>query len=296
MPQPNQLTGREYKLLLAMQLFPGEPSLDLANAFWTKHLTPVIAKQLGPHDGKPRHDKGFKEDKTERRQVRYYDAVPRVLAARDYTLRERASSAEGAAERQVTLKLRMPDQFVVAGTRLHDPADGFDVKLEEDIAPLAAAEDDRADDAEIALATPRSIRSRFALSVSQSISAGRGLARLHDAFGLYPRLKDNLRAVKGPISADETLHQGPEISEVAFQGAKVDLGDGIEGKFALTLWHFRPDAARRDVAEISFRCKFDGAMPGDAARRALTLFIAMQEDPALLDLRSSSKTALALPR
>lgn len=296
MLQPNQLTGREYKLLLAMRAFPGEPSLALANGLWKARLIPIIGKHLGPHEGQNRHNKGFKQERAEERQVRYYDAPSRVLADNDYVLRERRTS--GAGKRKVTLKLRMADQFVVAGTQLHDSAEGIDTKFEEDIAPLAAAADDHPEDVPIALATPRSIRSRFALKVSQSIPAGRALAELQHALELYPRLEGNLLAqAKGRLMPGQRLHGGPEIREIAFEGAKVELGDDIKGKFTLSLWYFPREAARRDVAEISFKCGFDGAMPGGAARRALTLFIAMQEDLAdILDLRGSSKTALALPR
>jgi len=293
----DRLTGREYKLLIAMRQFPGEASLPRANAFWKDRLIPVIGRHLGPQDGQSRHNKGFKDEKTEERRVLYYDAPSRVLAENDYTLRDRRPAGEGG-KRKVTLKLRMADQFVVAGTRLHNDGEDLQTKLEEDIAPLAAAADDRTDAAQIALAKPRSIRSRFARSVSRTIAADRPLSQLQHALELFPRLEENLNAdATGRLMPGEKLLAGPEIREVGFAGAKVDFGDGAIGKFTLTLWYFRPDAARRDVAEISFRCAFDGAMPGAAARRALTLFVAMQDELGdVLDLQGSSKTALALPR
>jgi hypothetical protein len=116
---------------------------------------------------------------------------------------------------------------------------------------------------------------------------------------LYPTLEDDLRVLGANGLQESTrLRPGPHIHEVALKGAEVDLGQDIQGKFALSLWYFLPlgdDLPK--VAEISFKCALhDGRMPRGAARRALALFIGMQEELRdWVDLRRASKTALALP-
>ena len=99
------------------------------------------------------------------------------------------------------------------------------------------------------------------------------------------------------LSPAVELRSGPTIREFVFKGAKVRLGDGNVGKFALTLWRFEPGGPVPDVVEISFKCRItDGHMSGASARRALNLFNGLQEDLGdWLNQRNSSKTALALP-
>jgi hypothetical protein len=223
-----------------------------------------------------------------------------VLTHTDYSLRERADlidEQEDDTSRQLTLKLRTPDLSFTAMTDLPGSRPGAKTKLEEDIAPIAVVAP-AAKGKSVALAEPRSIRSRFSLSTSQSVRSEAFPKTLGALFGLYPTLKANL---KQPASeqrdASAPLRAGPDIDEVVLTGAEVDLGQSVKGSFALTLWYFLPERTTPKVAEISFRCALDGGqMPRAAAGRALSLFIGMQEAlGGAVNLSETSKTALALP-
>lgn len=289
----HELAAREYKLLLE----PGfELSLKAARAFWQRRLRPIIAARLDRRDGGESRDEGDFESVGER-IIRFRDTPGCVLTGCDYALRERLSAAGETAEasrREITLKLRMPDLFVVAATDLPGSQADAQTKFEEDIAPLEIAEPDRRGQS-VAIASPRSMRSRFALSTSQTIEGPP--QTLAQAFALFPTLEDNLQSRGAQFSPGDQLCDGPIIREFVCKGAKVRLGDGIAGKFALTLWQFDSTGPAGGIAEISYKCKTpDGIMPGNAARRAFDLFIGLQEDLAdSVDRHHASKTALVLP-
>ncbi len=121
---------------------------------------------------------------------------------------------------------------------------------------------------------------------------------LAHAFELYPTLRnDLLRAYPDGIRSDTKLDRGPEISELVFKEAEVDLGDGVTAEFSLTLWYFKSKTSAPRVAEISFKCKVkDGYVPRGAAARARKLFVGMQEKLGdWVNFEEQSKTALALP-
>ncbi|MFA1623292.1 hypothetical protein ACDY96_10770 [Rhizobium mongolense] len=283
----HKLDGREYKLLLNADRFSNDPS-GTVDRFWSRAMIPLIDKQRDEEDGKPRPDGGF--DREPERRVRYWDTNDCFLTRADLTLRERQEAAKPA---EITLKYRMPDQFVVADCLLD--AGGPDLKgsFEEDIAPL---EVDNPSDGErpVAIAPSRSIRSRFALSITRDAIWSEPVT-LADIAHLVPSLRDHLLASGQPLNPHSRLIPGPSIADRVFKGAAVHLGANVTGKFALTLWFF--DAAPPKVAEISFKCETkNGEMPGKAARRALKLFIGMQTELGdWVSADFSSKTALALP-
>lgn len=293
----HELKAREYKLLLEPRSAP-QPSLEAVGAFWERQLRPIIVRRLDPRDGnKPRHEQTFLT--VEERLIRFRDTQGCVLTNKDYALRERVSAhsdARAASIGEITLKLRMPDMFVVASTDLSGSEGGAQTKLEEDIAPLEIS-DPHHQNGSIAVSRPRSMRSRFSLSTSQACPAGRRPCTLADIFVLFPTLEDQLQRAGARFSPSHVLYDGPLIREFVFKGAKVRLGDNITGKFALTLWQFGDAEQEQEIAEISFKCKtLDGLMPGNAARRAFDLFIGLQEDLANgINLHHASKTALALP-
>lgn len=117
-------------------------------------------------------------------------------------------------------------------------------------------------------------------------------------FRLFPTLKANLQASGAAVSPRLVLRSGPLTRETVFRGARVRFGDGIVGRLALTHWHFDDASAPVPrIAEISYSCDLTKRpMTREAARRALTLFIGLQDGlRELVDLRHASKTALALP-
>ncbi len=132
----HELDAREYKLLLNPDRFQKTPSEIVANTFWQERLKPIIQK-LGDRDGEARHDGRF--GAPSERIVRFWDTPTCLLTQADFALRERLPAENGtpvSQQPEITLKLRMPDLFVVAATAL--PGTGGDPRttLEEDIAPL----------------------------------------------------------------------------------------------------------------------------------------------------------------
>lgn len=292
----HELDAREYKLLLNPDRFQKTPSETVANTFWQERLKPII-QTLGSRDDEARHDGRF--GAPSERIVRFWDAPNCLLTQADFALRERLPAENGmpTSERpEITLKLRMPDLFVVAATALPGSDKDARTTFEEDIAPLEV-DDPQPDKSSVIVPARRSIRSRFSLSTTQTVEWGEPHRTLGGLQSLFPTLRDNVESLQTEFRPSTALVCGPEIRELVFKGARVKLGDDIVGKFSLTLWHFGPTHSAPTVAEISFKCAIvDGDMPGKAARRALALFVGMQTDLGnLVNSKHSSKTALALP-
>lgn len=286
------LEAREYKMLLKPEHFSGHPTKEDANTFWTTRLRPIVRKALGTRRSK----KSF--DKPEERRVQYWDTPDCMFTRSDLALRRRRSVVSRTSDEvdELTLKFRMPDYFIVASTDMSVERKK-DTKLEEDIAPLEVEDPDARENA-VVLPAKRSTRSRFAMSSVVDIDE-RGLSKTGRALRTYfPTLDDIIdpglsRSMKKPLKG------GPKIVEYVFKGPQAILADELKADFTLTIWRFRDDgdngAAR--VAEISFRYEIpDGEKAGTAARSALKLFVAMQEQlKDLVNPDHSSKTALALP-
>ena len=293
----HELDAREYKLLLNPDRFRESPE-TVADTFWEEHLKPLIDERLGLRNGSvPRHEERF----TERRErvVRFWDAPDCILTRADVALRERMSVDEkddSDVRPEITLKMRMPDLFVVATTELHGSRDNARTTFEEDIAPLEVDDPTPGKQSVVIPAKP-SIRSRFALSTRQSADWSASQCTLGGLWELFPTIFELIKASGGQAAPATKLVSGPTIRELVFKGARVKLGAGVVGKFTLTLWYFGSQQPDPTVAEISFKCAtIDGDMPGAAARRALTLFVAMQTRlGGWVNSEHSSKTALALP-
>jgi hypothetical protein len=296
--KPHVLEAREYKLLLDPTKFAGEPA-ELAGTFWDEQLKPIIEARLEPRDsGKPRARKAFEERK--HRRIRFRDTPACLLDRFDYSLRERVGLVGGReddASRQMTLKLRTPDLSFTAATDLPGALSGARTKFEEDVSPLQVARA-AGKGKTLALAEPRSTRSRFSLSTTQMVVSAAFPKTLGGLLALYPTLEDYLDEAPETDRADDApLVSGPDIDETVLTGAQVDLGQSVKAGLALTFWYFQ-GANQPTVAEISFRCELDaaGQMPRTAARRARTLFVGLQDGlGAWLSSRDTSKTILAQP-
>ena len=272
------LDGREYKVLLN----PDRIGTDKAaiDAFYEDRLRPILAsgdRRIGGKFGKPSV-----------REIHFFDTADRVLDRASFALRRRSNGGDA----EVTLKLRTPDIFVVAATKL--PAKhrrDAETTFEEDVAPLEVA----TKRSEVKVADPPSIHSRFALSTKQPLRGD--LKNLRSVSRLYPTLHDNLRRARVGFEPSEAILEGPTIRELVFDGLCVDLGGSAAAALVLTLWELAPPAKIGRVTEVSYRCRIvKGRMPGKVAREALALFLALQTGlGAFLELRYPSKTALALP-
>ncbi len=299
------IDGREYKLLLDPAAFAGKPYEEAAQAFWRDKLKPLIDDSLDPKLGGGGRAEGALKLK-KRRLVFFLDTAEGHLADRKIALRSRALFEDGEFEEvpEVTLKFRTPD--ILRSVEYRHVAYTHDGKtvLEEDIAPLQVQRGDGSTTA----AKPRSIRSQFSVSTKRDIRAR--LETLGDVFSCFRALRELFERPDGV--ADAKLDPGPTIFEWVFQFAKVDLGRRLDGKdfdaeFGFTFWCLQEAGAKGHpfgsdtsslkprVAEISFDFETDdGRMDAQAAERALTLFIAMQ-DKLRMNRRETSKTALGLP-
>jgi hypothetical protein len=287
------IDGREYKLLLKPKKFTGDPSAALANAFWTDHLKPIIRDHLDERSGGKARFKG-EFDQAKIRNVRFWDTKGRALASCDLSLRQRGKASGARSAQEMTLKLRTSDLFISGLAAVPGSKPDAKTKLEEDISPLQVQ---RSGPGRHVVADYGTTRSRFSRSTTQGIAADAVPSTLAQACELFPSLKQNLvrHEVRG-LDLKARLVPGWAIEEHVFKGATVELGGGIKGEFALTLWYFEKRGRTPDVSEISFRCEIDGLMPLPSAQRAHSLFVAMQEELAdWANTQDSSKTALALP-
>lgn len=272
----HELEGREYKILLDPKSVGADPAA--IDAYFETRLREILCR------GKTRKLEG-RLRASNIRVVQFFDTKAGVLDAASYALRHRTSN-KGA---EITLKLRMPDYFVVAATDLQGRDDDARTSFEEDIAPLEVM----ARDGMVRLAEPRSIRSRFALSTKQRFKGD--LARLGDAFAFYPTLARNLRNAGMGSDRETPLCAGPTVHEQVFDGPVMQFDGDVAAKLVLSFWTLSPPAVTDRVAEMSFRCPTRGGrMPGKAALAALDLFLDLQRELDV-ELRYASKTKVALP-
>ncbi len=144
------------------------------------------------------------------------------------------------------------------------------------------------------VAKPRSARSQFSRSTTQSVSADKVPASLAGIIRLYPSFEDELRAAAGgTVDISVTLDPSPEYRELVYKSSKLDITDDLKARFALTLWY--KGVQNQDqpaVAEISFEYDVkNGEVANKAARRVLALLLAMQDLP-WANAAAPTKTAL----
>ncbi|MBD9491486.1 hypothetical protein [Ensifer sp. ENS11] len=280
------LAAREYKLLLKASEFQAEPTLQSANAFWTSRIAGIVS--LIDEEPEP-------FERVVHRTIRFWDTADCVLSRNDLILRTREEMDENfvsAGTFETTLKLRMPDQFVVATTSFAEDGEGPETKFEEDIGPLEVVGPGAG--TRVIVPVKRSTRNRFSLSTTIEGNPQQRPVRLADVFGMFPGVGDLI----GEQATSADLVGGSMIHEYAFKRAKAKFSDNIDGKFTLSLWCFDGPEAKPSVAELSFTCETqNGTMPGKAAHGAYRLFIAFQNQLAdIVDSENASKTALALPK
>lgn len=271
------LDSREYKLMLEPARFDFKNPGKTVDAFWEQKLTAIITDALGKtKKGKARSKGSF--DETRERQTVFRDTKECALNAVGYSVRERTKIKNNKLDpdsREMTLKFRTAD-VLIAQEAL--PEKGK-TKLEEDIVPLLVRKVDPSGKETGAFARPPSMRSIFSVSLTEDLEPGDVFATVADIAKHFKDLADRLERAGGKdIAFNAALFKGPTFHELVFKGATVDLGD-VEGEFDLSLWyregHFKAEAPA--LAELSFKYDVkDDAAVGEAARRALRLFKALQ--------------------
>jgi hypothetical protein len=288
-----ELDSREYKLMLEPKRFAGGAPQQAVRRFARDQLEPAVRRAFGDKAAEALKDKGM--GLGERRSVRFFDTDDCALIKNGFALRERVDlNQEGrpAAKPKITLKFRSSDLFLAADMPLAARAGAKDVesKLEEDLGALAV----RAASGEAIVAMPRSSRSQFSRSTTQTVDRHAIPRTLEDVEDLYPKFDDELRLVAGESDMSASLKASPEYRELVYRSSMIDLAKDTKSSFALTIWY--EGANNRDrpaLAEISFAYDTDdGSVPAEAARRARELLLAMQ-DLDWADPGSPTKTALA---
>jgi hypothetical protein len=288
-----ELDSREYKLMLDPDRFAGEAPEKAVEDFIRDQLEPAIRTSFGDDAADELAAKGV--DLEKRRSVRFWDTEACALNSNGFAFRERIDLSEDdspTSDPEITLKFRSPDLFLAADMRLEarERAEEPDSKLEEDVGPLSLTNGSE----ERVVSVPRSTRSQFSRSTSQTIDPDALPRTLGDIGRLYPTFSDELRFAAGEINLGTALRPGPEYRELVYKSSKLDLAKHTKAEFSLTLWY--EGAGNRTepaLAEVSFSHAADyGEVPAVAAQRARQLLLAMQ-DLAWAEPGAPTKTALA---
>jgi hypothetical protein len=275
-----ELDSREYKLMLDPAKFAGIEPRQAVERFTTEQLAPAVRKGWNGDAASELAGKGLEVG--ERRIVRFWDASGCPLYTHGFAWRARVDTdANGATadEVELTLKFRSPDAFLAVGTRLTPGrlARNADSKLEEDLGPVAV----KSGPVQALVASPRGARSQFSRSTKQTVKGNEVPTSLAGIARLYPSFEEELQAVAGHVDMSSPLDPSPEYRELVYESSKLDLVKDLKARFALTLWY--KGAQNRDnpaLAEISFKYQVkNGEVPTEAARRALALFLMLQDLP-----------------
>jgi len=226
MVKRQDVTSREYKVMLRASLFDGEEASmrGAVGRFWSD-VSRALADLGVPTSG------AFETVKAVR-LVRFFDTDSHFLHDDDYIVREREDVATG--EREVTLKFRHPDRYVASDRSMEaSSTDGVKTKFEEDVKPPFV--------------------SVFSFSTTQPLESGAALKQMSDVAALFPGLADAL---------EDLPHDDPLVlvkdfvgREVVLEGALLQLGSrDIEAECALVVWY---DEVEEDttpvVVEFSFK-------------------------------------------
>ncbi|MCB0901321.1 MAG: hypothetical protein KDB83_04225 [Actinobacteria bacterium] len=250
MAKRENVTSREYKVMLRARLFDGDEQRmhSAIDAFWTD-LTAALAAMDIPCEG------SFTQVKA-RRLIRFFDTDEHRINADQYIVREREDLDTG--EREVTLKFRHPDRYVAADRRM-DPADARDAKtkFEEDVKPPFV--------------------SVYSFSTTQPLQSGSVLGQVQDVADLFPGLADDLSEL--PTDAPLLLVRDFVGREIVLEGASLLLGKrDILSECALVVWY---DEGETDttpvVVEFSFKYGDDAEdYRGSVARDAYAVLGMLQ--------------------
>ena len=285
-----ELNSREYKLMLEPAHFAGGAAQEAVDEFLRDEMVRAIKESFGGDAADELAREGV--DLEKHRSVRFLDTQGCALNGNGFALRERVDLDDNdrpASKPEITLKFRSSDLFLAADMQLKAKAEGAESKFEEDIGPLSLT-----NAGERFVASPRSARSRFSRSTSQTVKQSDLPQTLEDIDKLYPTFSEDLQLVADEIDLQAALKSGPEYRELVYRSSRRDVTKDTKAKFALTIWYEGVDDQNRPaLAEISFSYDTDhGVVPAEAAQRARRLLLVMQDlDWAKPD--APTKTALA---
>jgi len=285
-----ELDSREYKLMLDPDRFTGDVPEKAVEDFIRDQLGPALRTSFGDDAADELAAKGVGLEK--RRSVRFRDTNSCALNNNGFAFRERVDLSEEdrpTSDPEITLKFRSPDLFLAADMRLEARAEGAETKLEEDIGPLSLTRE-----AERVVALPRSTRSQFSRSTSQTVDPDALPQTLEDIDRLYPTFDEDLRFIAGEIELGTPLTPGPDYRELVYRSSKLEVAKHTKAEFSLTIWYEGADNRTEPaLAEVSFSYDTDhGEVPAKAAHRSRALLLAMQ-DLAWAEPGAPTKTALA---
>lgn len=261
-----KVISREYKIMLRAERFSGDEAARCrtANRFWAEFrraVSPVVINTRGELD-----------DIGKARFIVFYDTASHRLNTNGYLFRER--SDEPGGDREVTLKFRHPDGYLVQDRDMATGAAGRgDTKLEQDIKdPFQVL---------------------YSFSTKVMVSANKKLNRMDDPGRLFPGLSkkldqyDKAEVIRpvGNFTAKEVVLSGPEF--------QVDERPIMHAKCGLIVWDKTDsDASKPCAVEFSFRYgDKSGDYSGDCAKRAYDAFLTLQKLSDWVDATSSTKTA-----
>jgi hypothetical protein len=287
-----ELDSREYKLMLQHEQFAGTSPAQAVARYTRDQLVPAVRESWGEEAGKELSEKGLQLDK--QRLIQFRDTHDCLLSRHGFALRARAELNEQGqpkAHQELTLKFRSPDAFLPAGLNLkvREGAEKLESKLEEDLGPVAVR---TGQDVGIA-AKPRTARSQFSRSTSQTVKPNAAPTTLGEIEILYPNFKDDLYALAGHVSMSDQLVGGPLYRELVYKSSKLELAVDFKSTFSLTIWYEGDDnLTKPSLAEISFSYKTkDGHVSSDAAQRSMALLLSLQ-DLSWADPGAPTKSAL----
>lgn len=250
MAKRQNVTSREYKVMLLASLFDGDEAVFRAkvDSFWGSFAELMHTLDI-PVTG------AFTEVKA-RRLIRFFDTDAHHLNADQYIVREREDIETG--EREVTLKFRHPDRYVASDRRMEPAEDGgAKTKFEEDVKPPFV--------------------SVYSFSTTQPLESGRVIERLRDVATLFPGLADDLDDL--PSESPLVLVSDFVGREIVLEGASVLLGKrDVASECAIVAWY---DEGEQDttavVVEFSFKYGDDlEDYRGSVARDAYAVLEALQ--------------------
>jgi hypothetical protein len=254
---PTKVGSREYKLMLDASKFTGSNPIVATSNYWSA-IGALIDNNLS-------RDRSGSFSLAKDRTISIYDTAGTCLLYNNSLIfRERIENGD----REVTLKYRSLDRYIVGYQDMDGIELNAETKFEEDIgAPYV---------------------SKFSHSTTQGISDGKNLNKLDDPINLYPNHMNQYN-----FDGDATIVQvgGVTIYEKVYRGTSVDLGSKA-GEFSLTLWYTSSTSTTPVVAEVSFRYEdTDENFSENVVTRAKKLFELMQTLGAWNNPNSITKTA-----
>jgi hypothetical protein len=264
------VVSREYKVMLRAAKFAGRESalLAAAAAFWSDFSQSISDRVIDIS--------GSLRTIGKRRRIQFLETPAANLTAAGYIVRVRRDLKDGRPE--VTLKFRHEDRYLSESRRIRTRVPNADVKFEEDIkAPFV---------------------SLYSYSATAAVGKRQTPSDLRTLVTIFPSLSRRLDDVKGrlPLTAIGNF----TARELVITGTTFQIGRGpkVEAECALIVWYDDEKVGLGPQAvEFSFRYgNWKEDYGGGPARRAFTIFKALQSLDAWIDPHPRTKTRFVLDK